>query len=582
MPSQQSAEPDAPLWTRRDWLQATAFYGTAGVLLGTRHPGQPQRSAHPTLMRLGTPAHFAPEQLELWAQQAVEVARAAGAQYAEARLTRTMQQAISADSIRDEVELVGAGVRALVGGAWGFAACPMWASASTDTLAWLAREAVAQAKVSAPTLPRVIEMGIVPAATGIWATPIQIDPFTIPLEERMEACAYWGEYPARFDLEGSANVFSVRQERVLATSDGTHVRQTCYQTGGQIFVSKRQGGSMSVRGLELSGAGWELFQEAKILEQIAAMPDQLPAVEAESQEREKNLAPLNIGRYTLVCDGRTMASILESTLGVATQLDRALGYEADASGTSYLNDPLAMLGHYQVASPLVTVTTNRSAPRQLATVQWDEEGVVPTDVTLIKDGVLVDYQTTRESAAWLAPYYQKTGKPVRSQGCAAAQDATYLPIQHMPNLALAPNPAAVPLADLVADVKGNGLLIQEGFAEVDSRGQTVRLSGLMREIRNGKLGGYVRGGTVLCNALQFWRQVVALGGAPTAVTLHRSASAYPFPINYLGLLTGGLADVAALASRYKGQPVQSSLGRSVSAVAATITSQLLMDATRRI
>ena len=46
-----------------------------------------------------------------------------------------------------------------------------------------------------------------------------------------------------------------------------------------------------------------------------------------------------------------MASLVEQTFGVATQLDRALGYEANAGGTSYIDDPLGMVGHLQVARP---------------------------------------------------------------------------------------------------------------------------------------------------------------------------------------------------------------------------------------
>ena len=157
---------------------------------------------------------------------------------------------------------------------------------------------------------------------------------------------------------------------------------------------------------------------------------------------------------------------------MATQLDRALGYEANAGGTSFMNDPLAMLGSFKTASPLVTIKSNRSAPMQLATVKWDDEGVVPSDTTLVKDGILHDFQTTREQAAWLAPYYSKSGRPVQSNGCAAAQSALAITMQHMPNLSLEPNPSQVKLDDLVANVK-DGMQVEHGSLEqIDFQGRT--------------------------------------------------------------------------------------------------------------
>jgi TldD protein len=327
---------------------------------------------------------------------------------------------------------------------------------------------------------------------------------------------------------------------------------------------------LNVQGTNVAAIGWELFaSEAKIPEQLAGMMDRMQVAFALRQSSR----PLTIGRYTLVCDGATMASLVGKTLGMATQLDRALGYEANAGGTSFLNDPLGMLGTFQVGSPLVTLTANRSAPRQLATVQWDAEGVAPAPFTLIKDGVLVDFQSTREQAAWLEPYYRTRGLAIHSHGCAEAQDALCFPLQQRPNLALEPQTGAVALDDLVANTS-EGILIEGGeVLTTDFQGRTGLLiagKGSMRRIRNGRAGTMMIGGALQFEALDLFKHVVAVGGATTSkVVSHTPFDASPAAIQEMFFGTHS-----------KGQPPQDS-SYSVRAAAATITNQPIIDPLRK-
>jgi TldD protein len=263
-----------------------------------------------------------------------------------------------------------------------------------------------------------------------------------------------------------------------------------------------------------------------------------------------------------------MAAMLDRTLGIATQLDRALGYEANASGTSFLNDPLTMLGTFQVASPAVTVTANRSAPGQLATVKWDTEGVEPQPFTIVKDGVLVDYQTTREQASWLAPYYHKAGKPVQSHGCAAVQDALAVPMQHMPNLALAPQATDVTLDNLVAGVK-DGILITQGETRADFQARTGTLMGRMYQIKNGRVGRPLVGGAVIYDSLNFWKHIDSVGGAATREVI--ASATYPRTALY---------DRWSGQYPAKGEPPQRT-SNSIEGVAAMVMEQAVVDLRRK-
>ena len=564
-----------PTWGRRDWLMhqvhsavaasslsAVIRPGSSRTVTKTTRPGTATR-----VTRVAEQARrLDPAPIEALAQRAVDAARAAGATYADARLTRIVWHHYSmADNGVFEVddETLAVGVRALVNGYWGFAASPYW---EADEVVQLARDAVAQANANRLGTPRTVDLGTLAPVTGRWATPVAIDPFTVTIEEKLDFISYLkdeaGQAGLLFRGLGLPSTLNfARQERVIANTDGSCFTQTLYETGGTMIVELngvQSGPVANVARIDTTGQGWERLLDANI-------PVQFPQI-AQNLKRQLPVQPAkaaDVGRYTLVCDGATMGALVDRTWGVATQLDRALGYEANASGTSILTDPLVMLGQLHVANPQVTITANRSAPTQLATVKWDDEGVTPEPFTLIRDGVLADFQTTREQAAWLAPAYQHRQQPVRSHGCAAAESGLAITLQHMPNLVLAPNPTAVTLTDLIASVS-KGILIENGTVETDFQVAGGTVWGMLHEIRNGRVGRALTNGAVYFNTLDFWKNISALGSADTQVV--QGESQY------------GLSN-AAIAS-YKGQPGQGT-SHSYSGVAATILNQPLINPARK-
>ena len=135
-------------------------------------------------------------------------------------------------------------------------------------------------------------------------------------------------------------------------------------------------------------------------------------------------------------------------------------------------------------------------------------------------------------------------------------------MQHTPNLALTPNAQQVSLDDLVATVQ-NGLLVTDGGASTDFQAKNGLLTGEMREIKNGRLGQIVVGGAVLFNSLDLWKKITTLGGPSTQSVV--SAVEY----DSYGIVQG------------KGEPPQST-SHSVSAVAAMITNQALINPDKKI
>jgi TldD protein len=455
------------------------------------------------------------------AMRALDAAKSAGATYADVRLTRRLTQSLSASTFGGENELVGVGVRVRVQGGWGFAGSPYW---TPDEMVRLAAEAAAEAKANAPLSPAWIEWAPIPVASGAWATPIEVDPFVLPIEEKMDHLQMWVALATRFRAcGGEAWARFSRIERVVATTEGTYCTQTLYTTSGVYRFDRRptklgdtRASNAYATGLENTAAGWEIFTQADI-------PTQLPRLYAKADPRVPDLAvkPGNIGRYTVVFDAGTMGSLLEETIGKGAQVDRALGYEANAGGTSFLGPhPLALLGRYQVTAPLMTVTANRSMHRGVGTVKWDDEGVEPDAFTLVKDGVLVDYQTTREQATWLTPWYQMRGVPARSHGCAGATDALDITMQHPPNLVLEPAKQDITFDELVASIS-KGLAVMNGSVLTDFQQRTGKGNGTIREIVNGKLGSVVTGLNFFFNTTKILKNVTALGG-PRSVLQYAS------------------------------------------------------------
>jgi TldD protein len=486
--------------------------------------------------------------------RAIDAAKSAGATYADARITRSVEQTYLGAGLFSDDEQLGIGVRVLVKGAWGFAASPYL---RPDEPAILARSAVEQATVNAAAGVRPAKVGTYPVATGSWATPIRIDPFTTPIEEKIDfvrsfedATATLNRHDRRVGAAMSKMGFS-RLERAVASTDGAYFTQTTYSSSGDFSLqventdwrlpasASRVGGAAG-EGIASCGAGWELLLDAKLYDQL---PHLVELAEASMGLTHK---PVEVGRYDVVFSASAMGQLVGATFGSATQLDRALGYEANAGGTSYLGpDPMTYLGKATLGTPLLTVTGDRSMAGGLATVKWDDEGVEPDTFPIVEHGVLVDYQTTREQALWLAPWYASRNRPVRSHGCSHAASALYIPIQATPNLTLAPGVNDVGVDELIADVK-RGLFF-DGNISTDFQSRAGLGVMGFREITNGKLGAVIDGAGLAFDSSQIWKGLRALGGPSSRVRIPSGGGkgqpfqGYPYSIAAVPGVIGNIA-----------------------------------------
>ncbi|HVE81669.1 MAG TPA: DNA gyrase modulator, partial [Myxococcales bacterium] len=117
--------------------------------------------------------------------RALDAARKAGATYSDIRIVRRRAESIfSRDDHIEDVsanEGYGLGVRVIVDGAWGFSASSQVAPEAAERAA---QRAVEIARANAPLLQRRVQLAPARAAVDAWQTPLERNPFKIPLAEK--------------------------------------------------------------------------------------------------------------------------------------------------------------------------------------------------------------------------------------------------------------------------------------------------------------------------------------------------------------------------------------------------------------
>ena len=461
----------------------------------------PLRSIDPTFLAL--PLH------EL-AGAALDRARGGGASHADMRVERVRE---SDARVRDrhlegaaERDDVGLSVRVLHDGTWGFAATT---ELSSDAAARAAAAAIEVARTSAALRRERIELAGEPVyPVGQWVSSFLVNPFEVPTAERAALLTDWTS--RLLDQPGvdhaDAAVLAVQEDKFYADLAGTttvqervriHPAVTAMAVNSDTgeFETMRSLAPPTGRGWEyLTGEGWDWGAE------LAGLPDLLA---------EKVAAPsVEAGDYDLVIDPSNLWLTIHESIGHATELDRALGYEAAYAGTSFAT--VDQLGTLQYGAPFMHVTADRQVEHGLASVGWDDEGVAAQSWDLIRDGVLVGYQLDRRIAA-------RQGYP-RSNGCAFADSSSHTPIQRMANVSLQPSPAGPRTEELISSVTDGIYVVGDKSWSIDMQRYNFQFTGQrFFRIRHGRLAGQLRDVAYQGSTTQFWGSMEATGGPQTYV-----------------------------------------------------------------
>ncbi|HEY2516420.1 MAG TPA: TldD/PmbA family protein [Polyangiaceae bacterium] len=438
-------------------------------------------------------------------ERAITAAKRAGASYAEARVVRGTSETIYARE--DHVtyvgydETFGVGVRVLANGAWGFASTSRFDGASAEDAA---SRATIAAKANARAGLRPVELAPAPVVRGSWKTALERDTLDVPVEEKAAYLqALWSEARAVPGAQhGRGWIQSSREWKVFASSEGSRVEQSISRLGPGFEVTAVNGSTAEFESVAATvaprQAGWEYLTGSPLANDARRLAEE--AV-------EKLRAPtVTAGKRDLIVDPTNLWLTIHESIGHPTELDRALGLEMNFAGTSYATPDL--LGKLRIGSPLVTVYADRTTPGGLATCAWDDEGVATQRWDLVKDGVFVGYQTTREQAGWIG---EKA-----SRGTSYAENHRGYPFQRMPNVSLAPSAQGTTLEDVIAATDDGVYAVGNGSWSIDHQRKNFQFGAQKAyEVKRGKIVGPVRNFAYQANSIAFWNACDLLGGAGT-------------------------------------------------------------------
>ncbi len=431
---------------------------------------------------------------------ALSTARSSGATYADVRIHRRREENVS---VRDDhaagtadSERYGVGVRVLKDGAWGFASTSRVDAAEVKKVTLTA---VAIAVANAPLRQKPIELAPTGASVDVWQTPMQKDPFKIPVADKLELLLGISNTLRKQKVTAFAEAsLSTRLEwKVFASTDGTLVEQAITRIGPSYSVTLVNDGDFVSRGWDGQGrqAGWEWLAESRFVEDAEQV--------AEDVRVKLAAPPVEPGRKDLILSPENLWLTIHESVGHPTELDRALGDEANFAGTSFATpDKLKTL---QYAAPIVTLYADKTTPGGLATCGYDDDGVRTGRWNLVEKGKFVGYQTTRDQAAWIGEK--------ESRGCSYAQDHSSVPFQRMPNVSLQPGDKDLGVKELIA-ATDDGIYVQgDGSWSIDHQRYNFQFTGQMFfEVKKGKITRALRDVGYQSNTLEFWNACDLIGG----------------------------------------------------------------------
>ena len=477
--------------SRRDFLKSSGLIFAAGAL--------------PSWVNELEAAEAAAVDKDELADLALSLGKGQGASYADIRINRYRVEYIRTREKQVQQlgrqQSFGFGVRVLVKGSWGFAASR---EVSAEEVKRATRRAVEIARANAALQAKPVRLAPVKRAAAHWKSNFRKDPFEVSIDKKTEFLLKINETALKVKgvsfVDSSAYFFN--EQKFFTSTDGVRTEQYLIRSAPFFNVTAVDAAKGDFQERGSLGApqsmGYEYLEEYPWLEE---------AEQAGHEAVEKLKAkPAEAGAYDLVLDPTHLWLTIHESVGHSTELDRALGWEADFAGTSFLTPDKT--GKFRFGSKIVNFFADRTQPTGLATVGYDDDGVPGQRWHLVKNGIFVDWQTTRE----LAPLIGRE----TSYGCTHADSWGSVPFARMPNISLEPSKENVSLDNLLADVKKGVLIYGNGSFSIDQQRYNFQFGGqTFWEIKDGKRGVMLRDVAYQSRTPDFWGACDGLGGEAT-------------------------------------------------------------------
>jgi TldD protein len=458
---------------------------------------------------------------KMLADTALGAATKAGASYCDVRVGRYLNQYVITRDLNVEnvvnTESAGVGVRVICNGAYGFAATN---DMTPDGVAGAARQAVAIARANAKLQSEPVQLAPVKGVGEVsWATPVKKDWRTVPIKEKAELLIAAN----KAGLDSGANfmnsmLFQVNQQKYFASTDGSYIDQDVQRLWAPVSataVDKATGKFRSRQGLSAPvGMGYEYLDgrkedKIKAAGGVATLYTQsydiIEDARAAGRDAKRKLTAKSVtpGKYDLMLSPEHLFLTIHESVGHPTELDRVLGYEANYAGTSFATLDKWQSKNFKYGSPLVNIVADKVTPGSLGCVGFDDEGVKTKRWDIIKDGVLVNYQATRDQAHIIGEK--------ESHGCSYADSWSNVQFQRMPNVSLQAGKKRLSPDEMVKDIKKGIYIVGDGSFSIDQQRYNFQFGGqLFYEINNGKIGQMLEDVAYQSNTQEFWNACSAI------------------------------------------------------------------------
>ena len=455
------------------------------------------------------------------ADAALNAATKAGASYCDVRIGRYLNQFITTRNLNVEdivnTESSGVGVRVIAGGAYGFCSTNVM---TLDSVAEAARQAVAIARANSKLQLEPVVLAPVKGVGDVaWATPFKKDWRAVPIKEKAELLLAANK--AGLDAGANfmqANLFQVNQQKYFASTDGSYIDQDMHRLWSPFTATAVDKASNRFRtrdGLSSPAAmGYEFFDALPEHKLKAAggvttlyngAYDLIEDARAAGRQAREKLTAKSVepGKYDLVLSPEHLFLTIHESVGHATELDRVLGYEANYAGTSFATLDKWQSKKFKYGADIVNFIADRTTAGSLGCVGYDDEGVPAKRWDIIKDGILVNYQATRDQAHVIGEK--------ESQGCSYADSWSSVQFQRMPNVSLAAGKKQLTPDEMIKDVKKGIYILGRGSFSIDQQRYNFQFGGqLYFEIKNGKIGSQLEDVAYQSNTQEFWNACTAL------------------------------------------------------------------------
>jgi TldD protein len=392
----------------------------------------------------------------------------------------------------------GIAVRVLGTRTWGFACT---ADLSERAVLEAVSTAIAVAKASSALAAGTVPFPERTAQTGAYATPLVRDPFTVSLSDKIAQL----EAPVRALLGSGSPIRSAeasmtwtRLEKRLCSTEGTNVSQRFVYGSAEIAVVASNDEGLSQRrsypcaGAQAFQGGYERLVDLDLTGNAPRLREEVIAL--------LSAPPCPSGVRDLILESSQVALQVHESCGHPAELDRALGTEISLAGGSFLQPE--HLGRLRYGSSIVNLVADAQSPGGLGTFGWDDEGVPAGTHPLVKDGLFVDFLSSRETAAALGR---------ESTGTMRAESWNRTPLIRMVNVSLQPGSGS--LEDIVADTKDGVLMATNRSWSIDDLRLDFQFScEIAWEIKNGKRTRILRDPLYTGITPRFWGGCDAIAG----------------------------------------------------------------------